>query len=304
MATKLEKKGIIVTNITQVDEQSRSQVADFLIEANVIEGLSLKEVRSTEVKAYLDNNDDISFCIMWDKDYYLAKYIESKHITVYNNAKCLKICDDKALTYLALLNHKIPTPKTFVFPQTYGDSILHYFDEVKDALNEIGYPQVIKERKGSFGEQVYLVNSEDELKQLLKSIGGKSLIAQEYISYEKGVDYRVYVIKDEVVLAVKRTNKYDFRSNVNQGGTMQVIMPNEELQKIALKATRATGAIYAGVDIVKDSDDKYYVLEVNSNARTVNAQKVSEVNLPQKYLKAIYNDNSLTRLSRSLKKKL
>lgn len=35
----------------------------------------------------------------------------------------------------------------------------------------LGFPLVIKERFGSFGEQVYLVNDVEELKQLLTKVG-------------------------------------------------------------------------------------------------------------------------------------
>lgn len=303
MATKI-KKGIIVTNITQDEEKFRQQIDDFLFASKRLTDFRLIEVNAAETLSFLDDHKDTDFVIMWDKDYYLAKEIERRYIPVYVNAEALLTCDDKALTYLAFKKSNVQTPKTYVFPQTYGTNILNHFEKVKEHIDILKYPLVIKERFGSFGDQVHLVHNEEELKDLLKEIGTKPLLAQEYISEEPGVDYRLYIVNNTVIAAFKRQNPNDFRSNVNQGGTMTPFTPTFELSNLAIRAARATGAFYAGVDVVYNGPLGYYVLEVNSNARTIQANKVGNVDITYEYLKAIKEDNSLDRSLRFIDKHL
>ena len=46
------------------------------------------------------------------------------------------------------------------------------------------------------------------------------------------------------------------------------------MEEVATKAAKATQCVYAGVDLIKMSW-YYLVLEVNSNARTINAYEAS-----------------------------
>ena len=59
------------------------------------------------------------FVLFWDKDVKLAKLIENKGIRVFNSSESIRICDDKALTYLNLINFDIKMPKTIISPLIY-----------------------------------------------------------------------------------------------------------------------------------------------------------------------------------------
>jgi tetrahydromethanopterin:alpha-L-glutamate ligase len=50
-------------------------------------------------------------------------------------------------------------------------------------------------------------------------------------------------------------------NNLSQGGRAQVCVLTREQEKIALKAAKVTGTVYAGVDIIEGNRD--YVLEIN-----------------------------------------
>lgn len=295
------KQGIIVTNITQTSPRFRKQVDSFLFATNRLKNFKLTEVKASNVIKYLEVNKDIDFCLFWDKDIYLARLIEEKGIKTYNSSRAIALCDDKGLTYQALKTYKVKTPNTFVFSLTYNENINQYLDEIMPSLVLLGFPLVIKERFGSFGEQVYLVNDVEELKQLLTKVGDSPLLAQTYIDYEKGVDYRVYVINGKAVLAVKRENKDDFRSNVNQGGVMSEVFLDKKMEEVATKAAKATQCVYAGVDLIKDEAGNYLVLEVNSNARTINAYEASGFDLAYHYLKFINEDNDFKEFARNIK---
>ncbi|MDQ7863268.1 hypothetical protein RCO48_26145 [Peribacillus frigoritolerans] len=84
--------------------------------------------------------------------------------------------------------------------------------------NEIGYPLIVKEAYGSFGEQVYLIQSEDELLKTVRDLDHKPFIIQEFIEHSKGRDIRVNVVGNQVIAAMQRHSELDFRANMTVGG--------------------------------------------------------------------------------------
>ncbi|MFA5481286.1 MAG: RimK family alpha-L-glutamate ligase [Bacilli bacterium] len=242
-----------------------------------------------QYKAYL------KFVLYWDKDLYLAELLETIGVPVFNTSQAIRICDDKALTYIKLRRHGIPTPKTLVLPFTFGENVLKFYDRVKTLILEKGfkYPFVLKQRFGSFGEQVYLINNEPTFKKMLAAIGNKELLIQEFIEESSGRDYRVNVVGREAVSIVMRVNQGNFRSNVHQGGVMaSVPHPDKRMLKLAVKAAKAVGADFAGVDILVNGAGDPLVIEVNSNARTVAVEEASNVYvslLIARFIKKMYN---------------
>lgn len=49
--------------------------------------------------------------LFWDKDVNLARRLEKSGLPVFNSAKSIALCDDKAKTYTELLG-VVPQPKT------------------------------------------------------------------------------------------------------------------------------------------------------------------------------------------------
>ncbi|OQC11011.1 MAG: Ribosomal protein S6 modification protein [Tenericutes bacterium ADurb.Bin087] len=271
-------KGIFVTNIGQNSEKFRIQADEFLSKAKTFPDLELIEVKNQNVLSYIKNNTP-DFCLFWDKDIYLAKRIETKGIKVFNNPKTIYLCDDKALSAAVLDKANIAQPRFFVFPLHYFGNIIEYYDAYKEELLALKFPLVIKERFGSFGDQVYLAHNEEELKKIIEKHGTKPLMAQAFVNGEKGTDYRVNVVGNKVMFTVKRVNEKDFRSNINQGGKASLVSASHEIENLALEATKAVYGDFAGVDIMLNALGKPLVIEVNSNMRTVAVNKVSDVDL-------------------------
>ena len=210
--------GIIVVNIGATDARSLDQINEFVVKAQHFPNLILNVVKNEETLNYIDHNH-VDFVLFWDKDIFLATKLQQKGLKLFNTPEAIFMCDDKAMTILALLKANLDTPRYFVFPLHYFGNVYDYYDAYKAQLLSLGFPLVIKERFGSYGDQVYLAHSEEELKALLKTHGIKKLIAQEFLAKHSGTDYRVNVVGSEVISVVKRSNSNDFRSNINQGGT-------------------------------------------------------------------------------------
>src|SRR5690606_28330384 len=104
-------------------------------------------------------------------------------------------------------------------------------------------------------------------------------LLQEYIEEAKGEDIRAIVVDGVVVAAMKRKCKSgDFRSNLHRGGTSEMIILSSQEEKIALKAAKAMGLGFCGVDILKSKNGPL-VLEINSTPGLEGIEKTSGKNV-------------------------
>lgn len=223
------------------------------------DGLSLKAA-----------SDLPDYVIFTDKDIYLAKQLELLGIPVFNSAETIEVSDDKIKTYQALAEKNIPIPKTIVAPKTFGLPIHLQDDFIKQVIEQLGFPMVMKETFGSFGEQVYLVRDQAEMLAKMEQIAGKAFMFQEFIDTSYGIDLRLQVVGDEVVTAMKRVSEDDFRANVTSGGRMEPYHPSEQEKAIAIQASQAIAADFSGVDLLFGENGQAIVCEVNSNAHIRN----------------------------------
>src|SRR5699024_10643134 len=84
---------------------------------------------------------------------------------------------------------------------------------------------------------------------------------------------------DQVITAMQRTSENDFRANVTSGGKMEPYEPNESQKRLAIEATKAIGADFAGVDLLFGENDQPIVCEINSNAHIRNLLDCTGVNV-------------------------
>jgi len=117
---------------------------------------------------------------------------------------------------------------------------------------------------GHMGRGSMMFGDADLAYNALKSLTrvGEPLILQEYIE-KPGRDIRVFVVGDEVVgAAYKYGPPGSWKTNVAQGGRMVAEEISEEILELGVKAVKALGLDYAGVDIA-ESDRGPVILEVN-----------------------------------------
>ena len=216
------------------------------------------------------------FVLFWDKDIVLGNYLEAQGIPLYNSVDAIRLCDDKRLTHIALMREGIPSPRTIMAPMTYPNIGFTNHDFFEYVERELSYPFVVKEAFGSFGEQVYLVRDRKELQQRIQGTSTTELLFQEYIPESRGRDVRLQVVGDRVVASMYRYSDTDFRANVTAGGKMKNYTPSKEESSLALRAARAVGADFAGVDLLFGAEGPL-VCEVNSNAHFKNIQTCTGV---------------------------
>ena len=240
--------------------------------------LEIKTARdiSLEVGANIKNKPD--FAIFWDKDIYLGERLEKTGVRLFNSARSVLLCDNKILMYQELADKGIRIPRTFIAPKTFEGLNYSKRDFLNNVIDEIGFPMIVKEAYGSFGEQVYLANNNESLNKIVDSTGYKDFLLQEFIASSKGRDIRVNVVGDKAIVSMLRENKNDFRSNISSGGTGVKFDPKPEYLDLAVKASKALGLDFAGVDVLFGEDGPI-ICEVNSNPQFASTLKATGINL-------------------------
>lgn len=226
---------------------------------------------------------DCDFIIYLDKDKYLSQELEKLGIRLFNSHNAIRVCDDKAETYIALAGKGVNIPDTIFGALCYSaqDSIA---DEFADKIIEkLSLPMIVKECYGSMGKGIYLAKDKDELLSVMEKVKLKPHLFQKYIDVEKGVDYRVIVIGGKAIASMKRRNDTDFRSNIARGGFGEEVELPAEYIKTAENCAKILGLDYCGVDLLKGKDDNPIVCEVNSNAFFEGIEKTTKINVARTY---------------------
>ena len=166
---------------------------------------------------------------------------------------------DKIIQYSYLSHHnpEIPLiPTVWSFDTLSYENLCNYFQEKRF---------LVKPNSGSYGAGIQIIESQSQLDTYYKTVRSYTILFQKYIPIEW--DIRVLIIGKKVLGAMKRNkpNKDALVTNISQGGIGEQFILSPEVEKLALDVTRALSLEYAGVDILFDSDNKPYIIEVNAN---------------------------------------
>lgn len=251
-----------------------------------------------------ENLKEYQFVIFWDKDVRMGKVLSELchglQISIYNSIESMAACDDKSETYriLQLWNEQdihaqeqIPLLQTIVAPMTYAGIGYTNLDFLQEVIRRLQFPMVVKECFGSFGQQVYLVQDEQELREWTMKLAGTPFLYQKYLQKSHGNDVRLQVVGGQVVAGMHRFSvEGDFRANLTNGGQMESYTPSEKECTLAIRAVQALGLDFAGVDLLfSDGPDEEadVVCEVNSNAHFRNIAECTGVNVAEKIMEYI-----------------
>jgi tetrahydromethanopterin:alpha-L-glutamate ligase len=177
-------------------------------------------------------------------------------IPVMNSSAAIQNAANKFFSFYIFKLAHLPIPRTVIT------------SELEVALNavETFESAVVKPIFGSQGKGIIkLESSQQDLKlkisELLEERG--VLYLQEFVP-NPGRDIRVFVVGEEAIGAIYRISQVDsFISNLSQGGTPVKCELTEEMQELAIYATKAVDADFAGVDLI-ESDEGLFLLEVNA----------------------------------------
>lgn len=284
--------GIICVNPFLIPKESVYQAERLKDEFNKL-GVKVDIVSDGYLRCSIENGSvkselsSVDFVVYLDKDKYLSGALNKLGVRLFNSHSAIRLCDDKAETYIALSDSGLKIPKTIFGALSYSADCEIEDNAVKSIGRALSFPLVIKESYGSMGKGVYKVEDEKQLKSVMDRIKLRPHLFQEYIPIRVGVDVRVIVIGGKAVAAMERRNENDFRSNVARGGSGVKINLSEEFKSAAEKAATVLELDYCGVDLLYGEDGEPYICEVNSNAFIGGIESTTGINVAKLYAEYI-----------------
>ena len=211
--------------------------------------------------------------ISYSRGLYAARMLNSWGIPTINSAAVTEVCGDKVATYAALAKASVPQLRT---------KVTFTVEAALEAIEELGYPVVLKPVVGSWGRLLAKVNDRDsaeailEHKATLGSVQHSIFYIQEYLE-KQGRDIRALVIGDRSVAAIYRNSPH-WITNTARGGSGELCPITPEIEDICREAARAVGGGLLGVDLFEDPERGYLLNEVNHTTEFNNAQPITGVN--------------------------
>ncbi len=205
---------------------------------------------------------------------YTLRLLESWGIPTVNSYKATITCDNKFLTNMALIEHGVPTLRTML-AYTPASAL--------QAIEEMGYPVVLKPNTGSWGRLLAKINDREaaeavlEHKEILGSYHHSIFYIQEYVR-KPGRDIRAFVVGDRVIAASYRKSDH-WITNTARGGISERCPITPEIEELALRSAGAVDADIAGVDLI-ETPDGYKVIEINVGAEFHGLIETTDVDIP------------------------
>ncbi|MDW8227962.1 MAG: lysine biosynthesis protein LysX [Anaerolineales bacterium] len=177
---------------------------------------------------------------------YALRILESWGIPTVNPLRVAEICGDKLSTSAALEQAGVPQPRV---------RVAFSVESALEAIEEMGYPVVIKPVIGSWGRLLAKINDREaaeavlEHKETLGSAQQSIFYIQEYIP-KPGRDIRAILVGDRVLTAIYRTSEH-WITNTARGGQGLLCPVTSEIEGLCLRVAQAVGGGVLGVDLVE-----------------------------------------------------
>ncbi len=205
---------------------------------------------------------------------YALRTLEGWGIPTVNTARVAEICGDKWNTSVALERAGVPQPRV---------RLAFSVEAALQAIEEMGYPVVLKPVVGSWGRMLAKINDREAAEAILEhraTLGSAQqnvYYIQEYIP-KPGRDIRAIMVGDRVLAAIYR-NAEHWITNTARGGQGTLCPITPEIEALCLKASEAVGGGVLGIDLVEHPERGLLVNEVNHTTEFHTAQPLSGVDI-------------------------
>ena len=229
------------------------------------------------------HNNDLPYdvilerCINHSRAVNLLRILNDWGVKTVNSYVAANTCGDKLLTTSALVQAGVPVPKT---------KIAFTVESALQAIEEMGYPVVLKPAIGSWGRLLSKVNDREaaetilEHKQVLGSYNHSVFYIQEYID-KSGRDIRSFVVGDQTICAIYRQSDH-WITNTARGGKASNCPVTPELNSLSVAAAQAVGGGVLAVDVFEDKHGGLLVNEVNYTMEFRNSIAPTGVDIPNR----------------------
>ena len=208
----------------------------------------------------------IQRCVSYFRSIHSTSMLEGLGYRVINSFETSNICGNKLFAHVTLRKNGVKTPKAITAFSA---------ESALSAIEEIGYPVVIKPTVGSWGRLIGLLRDRDAAEAVIESREYMFPLYRIYF-FEEFVkrpprDIRAIVIGNRVAAAIYRYSGHEeWKTNMALGGKAEPCAVTNELEDLCLKASDAVHGEIVGVDLMESEEVGLMVHEVNSTTEFKN----------------------------------
>ena len=174
-------------------------------------------------------------------------------VTCVNGPRAIERTVDKFLASALLARAGVPTPRTIACERA---------EDALEAFEELGGDVIVKPLFGSMGAGMTRVDDADVAYRVFHALALERAVyyLQETLQHDR--DLRAFVVGGRVLAAIERRGS-GWRANLARGARARPAELSPEQQRLCVEAAAVVGADYAGVDLLRGSDGREYVIELN-----------------------------------------
>jgi [lysine-biosynthesis-protein LysW]--L-2-aminoadipate ligase len=260
---------------------SRVRVEEkLLLEELERRGIATKVIDDRDLVLALEKKPELGVdvvlerCIQHSRALYALAVLETWGIPTVNTFEVADVCGNKLLTTMRLIRDGVPSPRT---------RLAFTPESALAAVEELGYPAVLKPLVGSWGRLISRVNDRDAAESILehKDVLGTYMHSiyyiQEYVP-KPGRDIRAFVVGDETIGAIYRYSDH-WITNTARGGKATKCEVTPELDDLCVRAAKAVGGGVVAVDVL-EAPEGLLGNEVNYTMEFRNSIDTTGVNIP------------------------
>jgi [lysine-biosynthesis-protein LysW]--L-2-aminoadipate ligase len=254
-----------------------------LYEAAKKKGVAVENVDCKNLVARLNDRQSkyrgqvvLQRSVSYFKNVHSTAALEGLGARVINPSHAAILCGNKMYAHIELEKAGVKTPKAVAAFSEEG---------ALAALDELGYPAVIKPTVGSWGRLIALLRDKEAARAVIEDREHMFPLYHVYY-FEEFIerpprDIRAIVVGDRVVAAIYRySGEGEWKTNMALGGHAEACPVTKELEDICLKATHALGGQIVGVDLMESKSEGLVVHEVNNTTEFKNTVRVTGVDIP------------------------
>lgn len=219
----------------------------------------------------------------------LIGHYQMKGVKVFDNHLLHhKYSINKQTDFIKLGSAGVPMPKTYHVSS---------FDQYEEAVENVGYPAIIKLTKTGKGKGIYKVENREELQAFIAEREAEAVIPagedepknqaeryiiQEFFPYVH--DLRVLIIGENVHCMKRIPGDGEFRANFSLGGSVELFPIEDKDIELARKALDAVNLDLGGVDLLIAEDGRRIILEANHTPGMLGMEQATGKNITREYL--------------------
>ncbi len=232
--------------------------------------------------AWSDYDLVLERCVSTSRGLYALAILNRWGVRTLNTYETASVCGDKLLTSLALAQENIPQPTTH---------LAFTPERTMNAIEEIGYPAVLKPVTGSWGRLLARVHNPDsaeailEHRQTLGNYQHQIYYVQEYVE-KPGRDIRSFVVGNRTVCAIYRKSEH-WITNTGRGGQASNCPVTPEMNDLCLRSAEAVGGGILAIDLLEDADGQLLVNEINHTMEFRNSSAPTGVDIPAEVVRYV-----------------